>query len=640
MHAVIVAGGLGTRAHALTEDRIPKALLPVGGTPIIIRQMRVLAREGVTRLTVLAGHLGEQLRPTLAPEADALGLALNIMVEKEQLGTAGCLTNLGRITEDTLIVYGDMLFDTALVPLLDFHRARDALITVIAHPNDHPRTSDLVAERDGIVTAILRRNALRDGDRRNLVPAGIYLARPEFFGRIPAGRSSDMIGDVLPALLAADMRVAVYNTPEYLRDVGSPARHAMAERDLAARLPEALNARHKRAAIFFDVDGVLNIEPGTKGALSPDDVTLIPGAGEAVRKVREARQLAVAITNRPQVARGDISFDDLDRIFGRIEALLAEAGGVLDRVYFCPHHPDRGFPGEVASLKIHCECRKPGTLLFRRAIDELPIDASRSASIGDSLRDIGAARGAKVWAYGVRTGYGCRDAERYPGGPQAAPVPDLMFADVGEAVDFCIHYRTVAEAVRNAVNARVRINSPLAVAICGRSRSGKSIVAHAVARSLTEDGMPALHVRLDDWVMPADARTPATGAEARNRVGVLADIIGTLCGGGKVTAPGYDAATRGAGRGKTYDPAGYSVIVFDGVFAAHASVRKLIDLAVFVEPPAKMHYHARFTEFYRWKGLADGAIEGLWRTRMKDEWPMVDAQRQHADLVLTGNASP
>ncbi len=99
-----------------------------------------------------------------------------------------------------------------------------------------------------------------------------------------------MIGNILPALIAEGEIVGAYNTPEYLRDVGSPPRHAAAERDLAAGLPEALNANHKRPAIFFDVDGVLNLEPGPKGALSPDAVTLVPNAGDAVRRARDARQ--------------------------------------------------------------------------------------------------------------------------------------------------------------------------------------------------------------------------------------------------------------------------------------------------------------------------------------------------------------
>ncbi len=119
--------------------------------------MRVLAREGVTRLTVLAGHLGAQLEAAVAPEASSLGLKLTIAVEDAPLGTAGCLTNLEPATDDTLIVYGDMLFDIALAPLQVFHRSHEALITIIAHPNDHPRTSDLLIEHDGLVTKILPR---------------------------------------------------------------------------------------------------------------------------------------------------------------------------------------------------------------------------------------------------------------------------------------------------------------------------------------------------------------------------------------------------------------------------------------------------------------------------------------------------
>src|SRR5205807_2110714 len=275
---------LGTRAHAMTGDRIPKALLPVGGMPIVFRQMRVLRREGVARLTVLAGHLGAQLAGPLGEEARNLGLALDIRMEERPLGTAGCLAALAPADGDALLVYGDMLFDLSLAPLAEFHRRQGALITIVAHPNDHPRTSDLIRERDGRVTALLPREIPRTRDERNLVPAGLYLASADFFSRVPPREKADMVRDVLPRLVAA---------------------------------------------------------------------------GEAAH---DAQLLTVAITNRPQVARGDITFDDLDAILGRLEALLAEQGGMLDRIYVCPHHPDSGFPGEVKALKIRCDCRKPGAL--------------------------------------------------------------------------------------------------------------------------------------------------------------------------------------------------------------------------------------------------------------------------------------
>jgi mannose-1-phosphate guanylyltransferase/phosphomannomutase len=635
MHAVIIAGGLGTRARTMTGDRIPKALLPVAGVPIVFRQMRVLRREGVERLTVLAGHLGAQLAAPLGEEARALGLALDIRVEAEPLGTAGCLAVLAPADGDALLVYGDMLFDLALAPLAELHRRQQALITIVAHPNDHPRTSDIIRERDGRVTALLPREIPRTRDERNLVPAGLYLASADFFARIPAGQKLDMVRDVLPRLVAAGERIAAYNTPEYMRDVGTATRHATAERDITDGTVAGLNSRIRRPAIFFDVDGVLNEEPGTLGALKPDDVRLIPSAGAAVAYAHNRKQLTIAITNRPQVARGDITFDDLDAILGRLEALLAEQGGVLDRIYACPHHPDGGFPGEVAALKIRCDCRKPGARLFRRAMEELPIDRARSVAIGDSLRDIGAARAAGVWAYGVRTGYGCRDTERYPGGAEAAPLPDLMFDQVGDAVRFAMAYAELVMPILNVVFGWEKRGSRI-IGICGRSRAGKSAVAHALVRALTEAGEAPLAVHLDDWIQPAAERRPGDSAEIRNRVDRLPAIVAALRRGETITAPGYDAVKRVQGKPVTYEPAGRRIIVIDGVFAAHASVRSLVDLTAFVDTPEPVQ-RRRFAALYRWKGFDDAAMEELWRGRIADEWAAVDAQREHCNVIVTAS---
>jgi mannose-1-phosphate guanylyltransferase / phosphomannomutase len=639
MHAVIITEGQGTRAAAMTGDRIPKALLPVAGVPIIIRQMRVLRREGVTRLSVLAGHLGDHLRPALAPEAAALGLELEIIVESKPLGTAGGLTTLDPGAPETVIVYGDLLFDIALAPLREFHLRKNALITVVAHPNDHPRSSDLIVARDGLVQEILPRGRPRSHDHRNLVPAGLYLAAPAFFAALETGTKADMINDVLPRLIAAGLPIAAYDTPEYLCDIGSPPRLALAERDLQAGRVEGFNSVHPRPAIFFDCDGVLNEEPGDPGIVAANQVKTIPGAGAALRRARLAGLLAVAVTNRPQVAKGLVTLDDLDHILGCLEALLAEDGGVLDRIYFCPHYPQAGCAGEIAALKIRCECRKPGSLLLRQALADLPIDRLRSMLIGDSLRDIGAARGVGIWAYGVRTGYGCRDRERYRREAGVPPVPDLMFETVSEAVDFGLGYRTLAAPVMAAIRrALVRGTTPVLVGVSGRSRAGKSAIAHAAIRSLSEDGVAGLHVRLDDWIMAAPERAPCASAETRNRVDALPGVAAALRAGATVSAPGYDAATRGAGETVTYGARGRSVILLDGSFAAHASLRPLLDVAVFVAPPPAVQQE-RFAAFYRWKGLDQQAIDALWRERAVDEWPAVDMQQAGADLVLAPAAT-
>jgi mannose-1-phosphate guanylyltransferase/phosphomannomutase len=634
MHAAIIAGGLGTRAAGMTADRLPKALLPVGGVPIIFHQMRVLRREGATRVSVLAGHLADRLLPALEPEAAALGLALQIIVEPKPLGTAGCLTALDPGMQEVLVVYGDMLFDIALSPLWDCHRRKTALVTVVAHPNDHPRSSDLIIERDGLVREILPRGQPRRHDHRNLVPAGLFLASPAFFAALEPGAAAHMINDVLPRLVAAGATVAVYNTPEYLRDIGSPMRHALAERDLLDGRVAASNRTYLRPAIFFDCDGVLNEDPGGPGIVAPDDVKAIPGAGAALAQGRAAGLLTVAVTNRPQVAKGLVTFEGLDHILGRLEALLAENGGVLDRIYFCPHHPESGFAGEIAALKIRCECRKPGTLLLRQAFADLPIERSRSMLIGDSLRDIGAARGVGIWAYGVRTGYGCRDGERYRRESGVPPVPDLMFESVSEAVEFGIGYRALAQPVIADIRrAMDRGTKPVLVGVSGRSRGGKTAVSHAVVRSLIEDGVAGLHVRLDDWIMPASEREPRASAETRNRADALPGVVAALRAGASIRAPGYDAATRETGEAVIYEARGRSVILLDGSFALHASLRAMLDVAVFVAIPPNLQ-RERFSAFYLWKGLEQQDIDALWRERSADEWPAVDAQRDGADRVL------
>jgi histidinol-phosphate phosphatase family protein len=366
---------------------------------------------------------------------------------------------------------------------------------------------------------------------------------------------TDLSHNVIPALLAGGTRIAVYNTPEYIRDVGSPQRHAIAERDLAAGLPEALNMAHRRPAIFFDCDGVLNQEPGVQGALKPDDMQLIGGAGGAVCRAHEAGMLTIAVTNRPQIAKGLLTFDDLSRIFGRLEALLAADGGVLDRIYFCPHHPSAGFPGEIAALKIHCECRKPGGSLLHQAIAELPVDAGRSAIIGDSLRDIGAGRRANIWCYGVRTGHGCRDGDRIWRETGIRPMPDLMFANVVEAVDFATSYRALARLVLDSMRLPSGLERPLMVAICGKSRSGKSVVAHAVQRTLCEQGHKCLRVPLDGWIMPAVQRGQTSTVLERVRIRELHRALVDLRDRKVIKTSGYDAITRAAAESAIYDPA-------------------------------------------------------------------------------------
>ncbi|MBX5194051.1 HAD-IIIA family hydrolase [Rhizobium sp. NZLR10] len=633
--AIIIAGGLGTRARSMTGDAIPKALLPLAGVPIILRQIRILAREGVQHVRVLGGHLGSQLEPALAPEAEKLGIKVEVFVEKSPLGTAGCLTTLDTMAGDVLIVYGDMLFDIDLSALARHRQQFPAALTIIAHPNDHPRTSDLVVQKNGYLQRLLPRKTPRDSDWRNLVPAGLYVASEQFFQALLPGQTADMIHDVIPGLLERSVPIAIYDTPEYMKDTGSPNRHAAAEDDLRQERVHAAHLSVRRPAVFFDCDGVLNEDVGGHGVIHPDQVKLIDRAGEAVQLARDAGFLTVAVTNRPQVAKGFLDEPGLDHVLGHLEAELAEEGGVLDRIYFCPHHPDKGFPHEVAALKIDCGCRKPGDLMIRQAMTELPIEKEKSVIIGDSLRDIGAGRKAGIWAYGVRTGYGLRDGKSYPAAEADIPRADLIFDTVYDAVRFQCSYQDIGHELSGAIHQRLSNGAgPLLVGICGRSRSGKSTLAHAVERLLSEAGRRVARLELDRWILPLEHRRPDMNAEERNRVELYPEIISMLRQSGRVEAPGYEATSRGQRKHTTiYDARDADVILLDGIFAGHASIRDDVDMAVFVEASQQTLLN-RFHKFYAWKGLTPASAEGLWVSRIQEEWPKIDLQRAAADIVI------
>lgn len=136
-----------------------------------------------------------------------------------------------------------------------------------------------------------------------------------------------------------------------------------------------------RAAVFLDRDGTINHDTGYVGRA--EDVALLAGVAGAIRRLNEADVPVVVVTNQSGIARGRFSEADYERVRARIDELLAADGARIDRTYACPHHPD--FTGA-------CECRKPGTLLFRRAAAELGLDLARSFYIGDKLRDIAPAQ--------------------------------------------------------------------------------------------------------------------------------------------------------------------------------------------------------------------------------------------------------
>jgi D-glycero-D-manno-heptose 1,7-bisphosphate phosphatase len=177
-----------------------------------------------------------------------------------------------------------------------------------------------------------------------------------------------------------------------------------------SRISDKVNSGAARPAVFLDRDGTLIEE--REYLADPEGVSLIPGAGPALRALAAAGYALVLVTNQSGIARGLFDEAAFQRVQQRLHQLLAAEGVHLDGTFFCPHHPDISGP---------CGCRKPGTLLFRRASAQLHLDPARSWFVGDRVRDVTPAGELGGKGVLVLTGYG--DAERHelPAGVVAIP---------------------------------------------------------------------------------------------------------------------------------------------------------------------------------------------------------------------------
>jgi D-glycero-D-manno-heptose 1,7-bisphosphate phosphatase len=183
-----------------------------------------------------------------------------------------------------------------------------------------------------------------------------------------------------------------------------------------------------RGAVFLDRDGTINEEKNF--IRTPEELTLIPGAAAAIRRLNDGGIGTCVISNQSGVARGYLTETDLIAIHETLAHLLKREGGShLDRIYYCPHHPTEG----IAPYDVICTCRKPGTAMLEKGARELDIDLERSFVVGDRIVDVQAGHAAGATSILVLTGYGTVAL----GECKARGVtPDAIVPSLVEAVEF------------------------------------------------------------------------------------------------------------------------------------------------------------------------------------------------------------
>jgi D,D-heptose 1,7-bisphosphate phosphatase len=304
------------------------------------------------------------------------------------------------------------MLDVDFNRFIRFHQQHQAWASLMVHPNGHPFDSSLLVtevlppqEKGGmpIETQRVLKWMNKEDERtyyRNCVNAGIEIISPmlleevrkNYVPRHPETPDKiDLDRDVLKPHISSG-KIFAYHTPEYIKDMGTPERFYETERDIRNGKPTKRNLKNKQKAIFLDRDGTINVKKGflTKA----EDFELIEGVAEAIHQINLSEYLTIVVTNQPQIARGDCSFEELQMIHNKMEADLGLLGSFIDGIYYCPHHTDKGFPGERIEYKCNCDCRKPKPGMLLQAATDFNIDLSQSYMIGDSDHDVKAGEAA------------------------------------------------------------------------------------------------------------------------------------------------------------------------------------------------------------------------------------------------------
>lgn len=231
MKAVILAAGIGTRMQA-TFPGIPKVMLSIGGKPLLEQSINHLKKYDFRQIFINLHYFPEVIKEHFG-NGKKIGVEIVYSFEPKLLGTAKALVNFKKyLTETFAVIYGDVFTTLDFSKMLKFHKTKKSQVTLLVHETDHPEDSDLVAIDK---TARIYRFYISPHKKlpkdTNLSSAAIYLLEPEILKFLPKNKPADFLEDFFPILLKKGFRIFGYESSEYSKDIGTPARYEKVKTD-------------------------------------------------------------------------------------------------------------------------------------------------------------------------------------------------------------------------------------------------------------------------------------------------------------------------------------------------------------------------------------------------------------------------
>jgi len=389
---VITLGGEGSRFKEISSF-VPKPLYPINGVSTLERSVCFLSGFGISNFIFLCGYRAFDFEPYARKLEQVYSVSITIYTEQVPMGESGALFKVTHLLEDAfLFLNGDIIFNLDVKRLLCFHSDVFSDITLVTHFSTHPYDSDCILEDpSGLIQVYKTKNDRRLDSGCYLGNAGLAVIKKSTIERLmPLGETlsrPDLFSGLVILAIHHGMKVASYNTTEYLKDMGTPSRFNEVSAALLSGLVDRLSYVNTQRALFVDRDNTIVACPNGSYLCDASHINLIIDNVKRLAVVAADFDFVICISNQPQVSMGLCSSRDVNIINGLIAEKCIQYGLMISAFYYCPHHPDAGYDGEIKELKERCFCRKPNPGLVLRAAFERNINLSESMFVGDSWRD-------------------------------------------------------------------------------------------------------------------------------------------------------------------------------------------------------------------------------------------------------------
>ena len=615
---VLLAGGFGTRLQSISIK--PKPLVKINNIPIIIDQLNTIKENGFNDVLILLHYQKDKIIDYVKKNKPS-GMNIEFHIEAIPRGTAGAVFDvLPFLKRNFILIYSDIFFRVNLKRFLNFHIKNKSDITPFVHPNDHPNDSDIVELDDGVIKKLFKYPHPKNFYSNNLVMSGIFICSSQIFTQL-ANKDEDkldMTKDLLiPSIKSNDYRIYGYKSTEYCKDMGTPKRLEEVKNDILKNKHNLSELHNPRTAIFFDRDGTILERCGY--LVDINQIKFVTHLTESIKKINKNNDLALMVTNQPQLAQGKLTFQKLKKIHDYIEYKLGISGAIIDDIYFCPHHPDKGFDGEVVELKVKCRCRKPNIKLIKDAIKNYNIALNKSWFIGDSWRDMELARRVGLRSIFIKT-------EDFFKSEDPIPQADFYSDSFHDAINLIYdNFPKISKKIESYLPKRL----PKYLFISGVSQSGKSTLSSVIR--LQNHTLNSISLSFDGFLKDSH---DIDGFEKIYSIEKIINALHRIKLNQKLRWPIYNRKKRKAISFLAIDPKLYDHFIFDGNFSLYPDLISKLN-------PFKIHVtinererKKRFYSEYKHRGLSDVKIKEKYKNRLSIEDEAVKMQIMNADLNL------